>query len=92
KNLTTTLFLMLTLSACSSGAQLVRKDAAGGRVALQGAYMPAMADARMLMTEHCDGRYAMTERDGAVEFRCAGQGAAVQAPTLVVQRDAARKF
>ena len=57
--------------ACSSSARLVKQDARGGRVQLQGAYMPAMADARMLMVEHCDGRYQATELGDTVEFRCA---------------------
>jgi hypothetical protein len=63
-------FVMLILSACSGTAQLVRNDGVGGRVVLQGAYMPAMADARLLMAEHCDGRYTMTENHSVVEFRC----------------------
>jgi hypothetical protein len=70
KNLTTAAFVMLTLCACSSSASLVRKDPIGGRVQLAGAYMPAMADARMLMTEHCNGRYEAVEVGHAVEFRC----------------------
>jgi hypothetical protein len=72
-----TVFLMMTttiaagsLVACSSGASLVRKDAVGGRVQLQGAYMPAMGDARMLMVEHCQGRFEYEEHGDAVEFRC----------------------
>ena len=70
KNLTTAALLLLTVSACSSGASFVRKDAIGGRVHLEGAYMPAMADARTLMVEHCDGRFEATELGDAVEFRC----------------------
>jgi hypothetical protein len=70
-------FVMLTLTigvgslvACSSGAHLVRKDELGGRVQLQGAYMPAMGDARMLMVEHCQGHFEYEELGRAVEFRC----------------------
>jgi hypothetical protein len=59
-----------TLVACNSTASLIRKDALGGRVQLQGAYMPAMADARMLMLEHCDGRFDFEEHGDAVEFHC----------------------
>jgi hypothetical protein len=70
KHLTATALVMLTLSACSSSASLVRKDAIGGRVRLVGAYMPAMSDARMLMVEHCNGRFEMVEREDALEFRC----------------------
>jgi hypothetical protein len=72
-----TAFAMLSLTivagalvACNSTATLVRKDALGGRVQLQGAYMPAMGDARMLMLEHCDGRFEYEERGDAVDFRC----------------------
>ena len=62
--------LLLSLSARSSTANLVRKDALGGRVRLAGAYMPAMAEARTLMVEHCGGRFDYLERGEAVEFRC----------------------
>ena len=75
KHLTTAAFVMLTLSACSSSASLVRKDTLGGRVQLAGAYMPAMADARMLMVEHCNGRYEAMEVGEAVEFRCKAHAA-----------------
>jgi serine/threonine protein kinase len=61
---------MLTLCACSGGASLVRKDAISGRVRLDGAYMPAMADARLLMVEHCNGRYAALESGNTLDFRC----------------------
>jgi hypothetical protein len=76
--LTTTLAL-LTLSACSS-ATLVRKDRVGGRIVLDGAYMPAAADARLLMAEHCGGRVDIAEIGNALEFRCRGaEGAEVLA-------------
>lgn len=74
KTLTTAAFVMLTLSACSSSASIVRKDSLGGRVQLAGAYMPAMADARMLMVEHCNGRYQAVELGSTVEFRCKANG------------------
>jgi hypothetical protein len=70
KNLITTALAMLTLCACSSGASLVRKDAISGRIRLDGAYMPAMADARLLMVEHCNGRYAALESGNTLDFRC----------------------
>jgi hypothetical protein len=70
KNLTTAVFVMLSLSACGGSASLVRKSDLGGRVDLAGAYMPAMADARMLMVEHCQGRFQSVERGDHVEFRC----------------------
>ena len=62
--------LLLSLSACSGTANLVRKDALGGRVQLNGPYMPAMADARTLMVEHCGGRFDYLEHGEAVEFQC----------------------
>lgn len=68
---------MLTLSACSSSATLVRTDARGGHVQLQGAYVPAMSDARMLMVEHCHGRFAAIEHADRIEFQCAGSHDAV---------------
>lgn len=70
KTLLTTLFVTLALVGCSSSAQLVRKDAVGGRVTLQGAFMPAMGEARVLMAEHCRGRFDAVEQTDAVEFRC----------------------
>jgi hypothetical protein len=66
-----TLGLLILISAgCSSSAQLVRQDGRGGVVALQGAYMPAMQDARMLMVEHCGGRFEMLEQGDQLSFRC----------------------
>jgi hypothetical protein len=76
KTTLTAALVMLTLSACSSSASLVRKDSGiGGRVQLAGAYMPAMADARMLMVEACQGRFEFVEVGEAVEFRCKSHGA-----------------
>ena len=75
------LTLALAVAGCSSSAQLVRRDAAGGRVALQGAFMPAMGEARVLMAEHCHGRFEAVEQGSKVEFRClngAGGESAVQ--------------
>jgi hypothetical protein len=71
-NLTTSVCLMLTLCACSGGASITRKDCIGGRVQLTGAYMPAMAAARMLTVEHCNGHAQITELDRALEFSCSG--------------------
>ena len=65
----------IALGACSSGASLVRKDALGGRVRLEGAYMPAMSEARMVMLEHCRGRFGYRELNGEVVFRCQAVGA-----------------
>ncbi len=66
---------MLTLSACSSSATLMRTDARGGNVQLQGAYVPAMSDARMLMVEHCQGRFTAIEHADQIEFQCTGNDA-----------------
>ena len=70
KHLTVAALLMISLGACSSGATLVRKDQAGGRIALEGAYVPAMGDARMLMVEHCRGRFEASELGDRIEYRC----------------------
>jgi hypothetical protein len=42
----------------------------GGVVGLQGPYMPAMSEARMLMADHCSGRFHAIEQGATVEFRC----------------------
>lgn len=76
KTLLTTLFVTLALVGCSSSAQLVRKDAVGGRVALQGPFMLAMGEARVLMAEHCNGRFEAVEQAEGVEFQCGQQPAA----------------
>ena len=70
KTLVTAALIVLSLSACSGSAHLVRKDATGGHIALQGPYMPAMGDARMLMAENCQGRYEAVEHGNSVEFNC----------------------
>jgi len=79
KTTATTLFVLLTLAlgtvGCSSSAQLVRGTTVGGQIALHGAYMPAMEDARMVMVEHCHGRFEAVEQGDHVEFRCAGAAA-----------------
>jgi hypothetical protein len=74
KTTPTAAFVMLTLSACSSSANLVRKDPRGGRVELEGAYVPAMSDARMLMVEHCGGRFEYVELGEKLELRCKSHG------------------
>src|SRR6188508_1930686 len=84
-------FALLGLSACSTSAALVRKDAVGGRVELQGAYMPAMLEARELMVDHCYGRYDMLELGNAVEFRCRHAHGGEPASRLVASREAAGK-
>lgn len=65
------LSLALCASAgCSARASLVRSDAHGGTVALEGPFMPAMSEARLLMVDHCGGRIEVEERGDRAEFRC----------------------
>ena len=76
--------LVLILSTISVGcgtASMVRPDARGGRIELDGAYMPAMSEARVLMAEHCGGRFEVEEQrtGGAVEFVCRREIGAVAA-------------
>lgn len=70
KTLITDVFLILLVSGCAGSARFVRTDALGGRIALHGAYMPAMAEARLLMVDHCRSRYDATELGDRVEFKC----------------------
>jgi len=65
---------------CANGASFVRKDAVGGRLALHGGYMPAMADARLMMAEHCQGPVDALERGANVEFRCRGNAGWARTP------------
>jgi len=59
------------LIGCAGGtAQLVQRHADGGRVKLTGAYMPAMGEARMVMLEHCEGRFDYLEQGETVAFEC----------------------
>lgn len=88
KTLLTTLFVSLTLVGCSSSAQLVHKDTVGGRVALQGAFMPAMGEARVLMAEHCAGRFDAIERGDSVVFRCRDRAAASDVQVAVARHGA----
>jgi hypothetical protein len=54
------IFMSLTvLGGCSASMQVVRKDARGGEIAVWGATMPAQAQARHAMLEHCQGRFAV---------------------------------
>jgi hypothetical protein len=71
-SLATTLIFVALSSACSSAA-LVQRGSDGGRFVLRGSYMPAMAQARAQMLEHCNGRFLVHEgrdsRDGS--YLCA---------------------
>lgn len=66
--------LLVILSVITMGcgtASVVRPDARGGRIELDGAFMPAMSEARLLMAQHCGGRFDTQERpDGSLEFTC----------------------
>jgi len=64
-----TLTLAGALGACGS-AQLVQGHHSGGKLVLSGGYMPAMGEARMLMLEHCDGRFNYVEEGQGVDFTC----------------------
>lgn len=81
------LALSLILSPLAIGcgsAALVRANPSGGRVALEGSYMDSVADARLLMSQHCQGRFAILAEDGRsvidapapdqahADFTCAG--------------------
>jgi hypothetical protein len=61
----TPLSLAITcLLSCLAGlgcgsAQLLRGDADGGEVMLRGSYISAVTEARAVMAEHCDGRFAV---------------------------------
>ncbi len=85
-----TLVATLFSGACSSNAMLVRKDPNGGRVALQGAYMPAMAQARTLMAERCRGRFEAVEVGQSVAFRC--RSTQPMAAELVTRIERARNW
>ena len=63
----------LLFAGCGS-ATLARKDAGGGRILLQGSSMTAMADARVLMAEHCGGRSDVVQAGDSVEFLCHAPG------------------
>jgi hypothetical protein len=92
KHLGLAALLMTSLSACSAGATLARKDSSGGRVQLDGAYMRAMGDARVLMVEHCRGRVDTVELGESIEFRCRVPRKNASAPDLAMaDRPAAQR-
>ena len=67
-----------------SGASIVHADQLGGRVQLNGAYMPAMADARALIAKHCGDRFEFVQSSETVEFRCTAPSAAQTAGATVL--------
>ena len=73
KTLFTLVMTCLVLGGCG-GAHLVAGHAGGGKIELSGGYMPAMSEARMVMVEHCDGRFDFIERSGRILFTCADSG------------------
>jgi len=77
---------------CANSASLVRKDTVGGRVSLQGAYMPSMADARLLMAEHCQGPVDTVELGASVEFRCLGHAASSEPQKELAAQQASSAF
>jgi hypothetical protein len=62
---------IIVLGGCAAGARLEHTSRNGGQVRLHGAYMPAVGDARVLMAEHCGGRFVVQEQGDALQFRCA---------------------
>ena len=68
--------LAFAAAGCSGGTRLVRGDRLGGSVALQGPFMLEMGAARLLMAQHCKGRFDALERPGSVEFSCRSAGGA----------------
>ena len=73
KNRVSRLVLVAVVALVSvgcGGANMAYRDGAGGLVELQGAYMPAMGEARVKMAEHCGGRFDYEERGETVAFRC----------------------
>lgn len=63
--------LIIALGGCASGAKLEGVSRHGGNARLHGAYMPAVGAARVLMAEHCAGRFVMQEQGDVLLFRCA---------------------
>jgi hypothetical protein len=51
--------LMTTLLGACGSAHIVRRDARGGELVLDGAYMSRAIEARVLMAEHCGGPFAV---------------------------------
>ena len=58
---------LVALNACISGyAELVRRDQAGGILALKGDRQTAMQDAQAQMQAHCGGPYTVVSEENAV--------------------------
>jgi len=53
------LMSLTVLGGCSASMQVVRKDTRGGEIAVWGATMPAAAQARHAVLEHCEGRFTV---------------------------------
>ena len=70
KRLFTTLMFGCWLLGGCAGAQLV-PHVGGGHIQLGDSYMSSMGEARELMLEHCNGRFAYTEQPGGFDFTCA---------------------
>jgi hypothetical protein len=90
--LATVIALATLIVGCANSANLVRKDTVGGRVSLQGAYMPSMADARLLMAEHCQGPVDAVELGESVEFRCVGHAVSSEPRQELAAKQASSAF
>jgi hypothetical protein len=55
----------LGLSGCGGSAVLIRHDAGGGMLGLEGDREQAMADARRQMSEACEGAYTIVSERNA---------------------------
>ena len=85
----TTASLVCLIAAGCSTATMVRRDARGGEIAVQGSFMHSMTNARTMAVEHCHGRVTLGDRQGPeqrVRFSCVRRvqratGAPVGTPT-----------
>ena len=84
---------LMCFAGCAGEVQLVERHANGGTLFLRGPSAPAAAEARILMAEHCGGRFLIKESSesagfqpvnamsghGSMLYRCVGQAS----PTLL---------
>ena len=66
-------FASIIATGCGQATTLTKVDHAGS-IALEGSYMGAMGDARLMMAEHCQGRFDVIELDHAVAYQCRNSG------------------
>jgi hypothetical protein len=55
--------LVPLFTGCAGSARYLRRERDGGEIALSGAYVDAVGQARVLMTRHCDGRFVVLGRN-----------------------------